>query len=187
MVKFLGAGEKAEISNFIGLFCLKDKLLGQKTDTAVSSPDTEGLWRAESFSKIWIMVSNSAYTKMVKFLGAGEKVKNSNFIGLFCLKKPNLGGTELETRSQFSPKLFMALQCQNRKLLCQFFAQAIYLLAKTNLWNLKFWPFSPQFNQIGTVGLNWKPRVSFPPNFSWPFSVTTWNSSHSFWPSQCTF
>ena len=101
------------------------------------------------------MVSNSAYPKMVKFLGAGEKVENSNFIGLFCLKKPNLGGTELETRSQFSPKLFMALQCQNKKLLCQFFAQAIYLLAKTNLWNLKFWPFSPGSIKLAQYFLGW--------------------------------
>ena len=45
MVKFLGAGKKAEISNLIGLFCLKDKLLRQETDTAVSCPGTEGLWR----------------------------------------------------------------------------------------------------------------------------------------------
>ena len=61
------------------------------------------------------------------------KMEISNFIGLFCLKKPNFEGTELKTRSQFSAILFMALQCQNRKVLCQVFAQAIYLLAKTNL------------------------------------------------------
>ena len=29
--------------------------------------------------------------------------------------------------------------CQNRKLLCQFFAQSIYFLDKSNQWNLKFW------------------------------------------------
>ena len=43
MVKFLGAGEKVKISNFIGSFCLKDKLLEQNFDTAVSCPDNEGL------------------------------------------------------------------------------------------------------------------------------------------------
>ena len=36
MVKFLGAGKSAETSNFIGWFYLKDKLLEQKTDAAVS-------------------------------------------------------------------------------------------------------------------------------------------------------
>ena len=56
MVKFLGAGEKAEISNFIGLFCLKDKLLGQKTDTAVSSPETEGLWKVLAKSEPWFPI-----------------------------------------------------------------------------------------------------------------------------------
>ena len=43
MVKFLRVGEKVKISNFIGWFCLKDKLLEEKIDTAVSSPDSEGL------------------------------------------------------------------------------------------------------------------------------------------------
>ena len=39
MVKFLGAVKKAKISNFIGLFCLKDNLVGHKTDIEVSSPN----------------------------------------------------------------------------------------------------------------------------------------------------
>ena len=42
-VNFPQAGKKSKIPNFVGWFCLKDKLLGQKTDTAVSCPDTEGL------------------------------------------------------------------------------------------------------------------------------------------------
>ena len=80
---FFWAGEKVKISNFIGLFCLKDKLVGQKADTASL---LSWHWRAmKSSSKIWIVVSNSAYPKMVKFLRAGEKVKISNFIGWFCL------------------------------------------------------------------------------------------------------
>ena len=52
MVKFLGVGEKAEISNFIGWFCLKDKLLEQKTDVAISSPDTERLWEVSAKSQL---------------------------------------------------------------------------------------------------------------------------------------
>ena len=44
MVKFLAAGKKVEISNFIGWFCLKDKFLEQKIDTAVSFSNSEGLW-----------------------------------------------------------------------------------------------------------------------------------------------
>ena len=85
MVKFLGAGEKVKISNFIGLFCLKYKLVGQKTDTANL---LSWHWRSmKSFSKIWIGVSTSAYPKLVKFLRAGEKVKISNITGCFCVKE----------------------------------------------------------------------------------------------------
>ena len=44
-------------------------------------------WRAmESFRKIWLLVSNSAYEKMLKFLRAGDKVKISNFFDWFWLK-----------------------------------------------------------------------------------------------------
>ena len=45
------------------------------------------------------------------------------------------------------------------------------------------------FNEIGTFisGLNWKPSVNFPPIFSWPFSVTRWNSYHSSPLNKCTF
>ena len=44
-------------------------------------------WRAvESFSRIWLFLSNSAYQKMLKFLRAGEKVEISNFFLWFWLK-----------------------------------------------------------------------------------------------------
>ena len=52
-MNFVGAGEKAKISNFVGWFCLKDKLLGQKTYTAVSCPDTEGLLKVSAKSE-WL-------------------------------------------------------------------------------------------------------------------------------------
>ena len=58
MVKFLGAGKKAEISNFIVFFCLKDELLGQKTDTAASSSDTEGLWKVLAKPKSWFPIQS---------------------------------------------------------------------------------------------------------------------------------
>ena len=49
----------------------------------------------------------------------------------------------------------MALQCQNRKLLFQFIAQVIYVLAKTNLGNLRFWPFSPGSIKLAQLFLGW--------------------------------
>ena len=52
-MKFFRAGEKVKIWNFIGWFCLKDKLLGQKTDTAVYCPHTEGLWKVSAKSESW--------------------------------------------------------------------------------------------------------------------------------------
>ena len=53
MVKFLGAGEKVKISNIIGWFCLKDKLVEQNFGIAVSCPDSEGLWKVSAKSESW--------------------------------------------------------------------------------------------------------------------------------------
>ena len=47
LVNFFPVDKRVKISNFIGWFCLKCKLLEQKTDTGVSFCDTDGL------SKIW--------------------------------------------------------------------------------------------------------------------------------------
>ena len=84
MVKFLRAGENFQISNFIGWFCLEDKLLEQKIDTSVSCPDTEGLWTVSANSESWFPIKPPQ--KWVNFLWAGEKLKISSFIGLFCVK-----------------------------------------------------------------------------------------------------
>ena len=56
MTKFVGAGKKAEISDIIGWFCLKHKLLEQNTDTTVPSPDTEGLWKVSAKSELWFPI-----------------------------------------------------------------------------------------------------------------------------------
>ena len=55
-VKFLGASEKTKISNFIGWFCVKDKLLGQKTERTVYCPDTHGLLKVSAQSEWWFPI-----------------------------------------------------------------------------------------------------------------------------------
>ena len=86
MVKFLGADEKIEISSFIGLFCLKDKLLGQKTETAVSSPDTAELWNVLAKSESRFPVQPT--TKWSSFLEQARSLKIQ--IPLVCsVKKIN--------------------------------------------------------------------------------------------------
>ena len=83
---------------------------------------------------------------------------------------------ELETRNQILLKLCTALHCQDRKLLPQFCSEAIYLLDKTNWWNLKLMPFRllEEISQFfGT--LNWKPWFRFDWNLPQAFSVRTGN------------
>ena len=108
-------------------------------DISVSCPDNERLWKVSTKSESWFPIKLTQ--KSWNFFEQARRPKFQISLVCFIFKKSNFEGTELKTRRQFSPKLFMALQCQNRKLLCQYFAQAIYFLAKTNLWNLKFWPF----------------------------------------------
>ena len=83
-MKFLQAGEKAKISNFMSRFCLKGKLPEQKIYKAVSCPDSEGLCKISAKSESWFPIQPTQ--KMVTFLGASEKAKISNFVGWFCLK-----------------------------------------------------------------------------------------------------
>ena len=53
MVKFFWTSGKVKIWNFTGWFCLKDKMLKQKTDTAVYCPHTEELWKVSAKSESW--------------------------------------------------------------------------------------------------------------------------------------
>ena len=58
MVKFLQTGEKAKISNFIGWFRLKEKLLEEKMDTSVSCPDSKELWKISAKSEPWFPIQH---------------------------------------------------------------------------------------------------------------------------------
>ena len=55
-VKFLGAGKKVEISNFVGWFYLKDKFLEKKMNTSVSCPDSEELRKVSAKSESWFSI-----------------------------------------------------------------------------------------------------------------------------------
>ena len=48
-----------KISYFLGWLCLKDKLTEQKTDTAVSCSDSEGLWKVSAKSELWFPIQPS--------------------------------------------------------------------------------------------------------------------------------
>ena len=83
LVNFLQADKKTKISNFIGLFCVKDKLLGQKTERAVYCPDTEGLLKVSAQSEWWFPIQPPKIG-WISF----EQARMSKFqiIGWFCLK-----------------------------------------------------------------------------------------------------
>ena len=84
LAEFPSAGEKVKFSNFISWFHLKDKLLEQKIDTTVSCPDTEGPWKVCGKIDSWVPIQPTK--KSANFVPASQKVENSNFMGLFCLK-----------------------------------------------------------------------------------------------------
>ena len=58
MVKFLQTGEKTEISNFVGWFSLKGKLLEEKMETSVSCPDSKELWKVSAKSEPWFPIQH---------------------------------------------------------------------------------------------------------------------------------
>ena len=87
-VNFIRPGKKVKISNLNGWFCLKDKLLEQNVDTAVSCPDTEGPWKVWGKTNFWFPIQ--APKNWLNFLRAGKKVEISNLISWFCLKPNSL-------------------------------------------------------------------------------------------------
>ena len=83
---------RVEFSNFIGLFCLKDKLPKPITFTRIPFCDTQGPWKVWAKAELWFRNQ----PKRIWWISFRQttRVKFSNFIGLFCLKgklpEPNL-------------------------------------------------------------------------------------------------
>ena len=89
---------RVQISNFIGLLCLKGKLLQQKTFTGVFFGDPEGLW------KVWPKSESCFPNELPKNWSVGfelaKSLQISNCSGFFCLKS-----TLLESKT-FTTVLF---------------------------------------------------------------------------------
>ena len=73
-----------KISNFVDLFCVNNKLLQPKSFTGVFSNNTKGLWKVWGKTASWFPIQPPK--NLVNLFRAGEKVKISNFIGLFFPK-----------------------------------------------------------------------------------------------------
>ena len=81
---FFQVGEKVKISNFIGLFFVKGKLVEPENLSGVSCPDTKGLWKVWGQTELGFPIQPPKNSE--NFFRAGRKVKISNFIGLFLVK-----------------------------------------------------------------------------------------------------
>ena len=81
---FFRVGEKVKISNLIGFFFVKGKLVEPETFAGVSCHDTEGLWKV--WDKTVSCFPIQPPENLKKFIRVGEKVKISNFIGYFVVK-----------------------------------------------------------------------------------------------------
>ena len=153
---------REEFSNFIGLFCLKDKFLEQKTLAVVSFCDTEGPWKVCAKTELWFPIQpKKKKNKGLIFLQQEGRVEFSNFIGLFCLK-----GKLLEQ------KTFKRISFYD--------TEGIWnVWPKTELWFLNQTPENKPSHLLETNSpIFWEndlETTSFCPNFSWPFNVTKWS------------
>ena len=102
MVIFFRASKKVKILKFIGWFCLKDKLLGQKTDTAVYCPHNEGLWKISTKSKSWQGVLSIIY---LHFLREKERGVRGVIMAAFCCYKNIFKLKTQEPQARFKWKL----------------------------------------------------------------------------------
>ena len=225
MVKFLQAGKKGEISNFIRWFCLRDKFLEKISEThqfpvltmkgcekfhqnlnrgfrfslpkncKISLSRREGqnlkfhrfvLFKKIQFWEDWIGNQEAVFSQTFHAPSVSEHktaMSISFSSNLFFSQNqpmkfeiwPFLPGSIklaqfflgwIGNRSQFFPKLFIALQCHNTKLLnqCTFNTKQFH-----KIWNFHLLACLGDFFS----GLNWKPGVS--------------TFYHSFWLNQFTF
>ena len=83
----------------------------------------------------------------------------------------NFSWTELENKSQFSPKLFMPLQCHNMKPPATVFGRTIVPFRQNNPIKFEIFTSWHAGTKLGEFfsGLNWKSGVSFTPNLLWAF------------------
>ena len=77
--------------------------------------------------------------KKCEIPSSGQEGQNFKFYWFVFSKRTEVFLDWIETRSEILLKLSTVLHCQERKLLSKFSAQVIYLLGKTNWWNLNFW------------------------------------------------
>ena len=86
---------REEFSNFIGLFCLKDKFLEQKTLAVVSFCDTEGPWKVCAKTELWFPIPPKKKQKKqrVNFFAAGGKGRIFKFYW-FVLSKRQIAWTK---------------------------------------------------------------------------------------------
>ena len=116
---FLQQEGRVEFSNFIGLFCLKGKLLEQKTFKRISFYDTEGIWNVWPKTELW-------------FLNQTPENKPSH---LLDTNSPIFWENDLETTS-FCPHFSWPFSVKKWSIL----VQAIYFSTKqTN----KIWKLDP--------------------------------------------
>ena len=141
---FFRAGEKVKISNFIGSFFVKGKLVEPETFTGVPCPGTEGLWKVWGKTEWWFPIQLSKNLEI--FFRAGEKVKISNFIGSFFVK-----GKLVE------PETFTGVPCPGTEGLWK-------VWGKTEWW----FPIQPSKNLEIFFGVGRKVKIS---NFIGSFFV----------------
>ena len=139
---FLQQEGRVEFSNFIGLFCLKGKLLEQKTFKRISFYDTEGIWNVWPKTELW-------------FLNQTPENKTSH---LLETNSPIFWENDLETTS-FCPNFSWPFSVTKWSIL----VQAIYFSTKqTN----KIWKLDPSRQRNAeNVETFWSDRILFETKF----------------------
>ena len=180
--------EKTEISNLIGWFCLKHELLEGKLTQQFPLLTLKGSLKFQQNLNYGFHFSLSKNGEI--YLLEETNQWNFKFWPSHSLKEILwfFWQAELETRVQILLKLSTALHSQDRKLLCYFFAEAIYLLDKTIQRHLKFQPSRPLKEILPFFGrLNWKSRFRFCWNFPRLITVRRGNCCASFLPKKFIF
>ena len=173
-VKFLGAGEKIEISICIGWFCLKEKLHEQKLTQQFLLLTVNGCGKFHQNLNHGFQFSLLQNAQVSLSRQEGRNFKFHRFV---LSKKKQFWGDWIWNQESVFPKTFHGTSLSEQETAMSIFCSRNLFFSQNQLMKFEILTLLTWLNQIGTIfpGLNWKSGVSFPPNFPWHFSVRTGN------------
>ena len=168
MVKFLQAGKKGEISNFISWFCLRDKFLEKISETHQFPVLT--MKGCEKFHQNLNRGFRFSLPKNCKISLSRREGQNLKFHRFVLFKKIQFWEDWIGNQEAVFSQTFHAPSVSEHKTAMPISFSSNLFFSQNQPMKFEILTLLARFNQIGTIfsGLNWKQESVFPQTFYCP-------------------